>query len=205
MSGERLYLNTVTDRLWHAVHVLGITLLVLSGFNIHFAGSFDVLGSVERAVRWHNAVGVVVSIDWGIWFLYNLFSARIRFYLPGRDDLPAGIAKQAGYYLFGIFRGEDAPYPASPTRKFNPIQKWIYLAVMGGLVPFQIGTGAYMLWAVTSAERLGEETMFLLSVTHTAVSFLSAAFIIAHVYLATTGKNLASHFRLMITGWHEAE
>ena len=205
MSHERFYLNTAIDRLWHVVHAIGVLLLVLSGFNIHFAESFNVLGTMERAVRWHNVVGVVVCIDWGVWLLYNLFSSRIRFYVPGRDELPEGVLRQVGFYAQGIFRGEPHPFPATPARKFNPIQKWAYLAVMFIVMPFQIVTGAFLLWTVTNAERLGEEAMFLLSVSHTIAAFFTAVFLIAHVYLATTGAKPSTYFRLMVSGWHEPD
>jgi thiosulfate reductase cytochrome b subunit len=205
MSHERFYMNTLIDRVWHAAHALGILMLVLSGFNIHYAESFNVLGSMERAVRFHNVVGVVVCIDWGIWLLYNFFSSRFRFYLPGRDELPAGVLKQVNFYLRGILRGEERPFPATPERKFNPLQKWAYLGVMFIVVPFQIATGIIMLWAVTNAERLAENKMFFLSVSHTVAAFFSAIFVIAHIYLATTGKKPTTYFKLMITGWHDPE
>jgi len=205
MSKERFYIHSRLDRAWHMVHALGVVVLILSGFNIHFAGSFNILGSMDRAVRIHNVVGLAVSLDWAIWFMYNLFSTRIQFFVPGKDELPKGVFRQAAYYIQGIFTGEKSPYPTSPTRKFNPLQKWTYFGIMFGLVPFQITTGLYMLWAVTFVKELGPHMMFILSVTHTIVAFLTTSFVVGHIYLATTGKKPSSHFKQMLTGWHEPE
>ncbi|MDD5306286.1 MAG: cytochrome b/b6 domain-containing protein [Deltaproteobacteria bacterium] len=203
MTTERIYVATLVDRIWHWIHVVGILILILSGLNIHFTREFNVLGSVEHAVKIHNVTGVLVSIDWAVFLLYNLFTRRIRYYLPNRDDLLSGILRQARFYLFGIFRGEEPPFEVSVDRKFNPLQKWTYLGIMGLVVPFQIASGLYMLHVLTTVTVQAGHERYLIFMLHTVATFLSAVFVIIHVYLATTGEKPSSHFELMITGYHE--
>ena len=42
-----------------------------------------------------------------------------------------------------------------------------------------------------------------ISILHTAGAFLIVVFLIGHLYLATTGKSIYSHFMMMINGYHE--
>jgi thiosulfate reductase cytochrome b subunit len=199
------YLATAIDRLWHWIHALGILLLILSGFNIHFARYFNPLGTFENAVAIHNFVGLIVVFDWGLWILYNLFSRRISFYLPNGDDFLSGIFKQAKYYLSGIFLNNRAPFPIRPSRKFNPLQKWTYLVIMAVLAPFEIVTGLYMLYMIEGWGNFIGSQVRIISILHTIGAFMAAIFLAAHIYLATTGKKPYSHFIMMITGYHEPE
>jgi thiosulfate reductase cytochrome b subunit len=203
VTTERTYLATLVDRIWHLVHVIGILVLILSGLNIHFTREFNVLGSVEHAVRIHNVTGVLVSFDWGVFLLYNLFTRRIRYYLPTGDDMIGGIIRQARFYLIGIFEGACSPFPVNADRKFNPLQKWTYLGIMGLVVPFQIASGLYMLHVLTTNQVQAGHERYLIFMLHTLATFLSAVFVIIHVYLATTGERVSTHFKLMLTGYHE--
>jgi len=39
-----------------------------------------------------------------------------------------------------------------------------------------------------------------ISILHTVLGYLFVAFIVAHIYLATTGHTVFAHFKMMITG-----
>lgn len=207
MTGNKnkIYLATAIDRLWHWVHALGIVALILTGFNIHFVKEFNIFGSMEQAVRLHNIIGLVVTFDFGLWFIYNLVTFRIKYYLPNREDVPVGMFKQALYYGYGIFAGKPHPFHTDESRKFNPLQKLTYLGIMTALVPFQIVTGLYLLAMVSGWTPIIDSRMMFLSIAHTIVAFFATAFLIGHVYLATTGKKPHSLFVFMITGWHDRE
>ncbi len=200
----KVYLATIVDRAWHWIHALGIVLLVLTGMNIHFADTFGVL-SFESAVELHNIVGIVVSFDWGLWFFYNLFSLRFRFYLPSRDELPPGLLKQAMYYGYGIFMGREHPFHINSRRKFNPLQKLSYLGVMFVLVPFQIVTGLFLYSMFTGYSVYDSNLSMLFSLVHYLGAIIAACFVMAHVYLTTTGHQPLSLLQFMITGWHDDE
>ena len=40
---------------------------------------------------------------------------------------------------------------------------------------------------------------------HTVGAFMTLLFLIAHVYLTTTGHTPTSHIKAMITGWEEVD
>ena len=46
---------------------------------------------------------------------------------------------QGRYYAFGVFKGEETPYPATAREKFNPLQKFSYIAVQFILTPIMSG------------------------------------------------------------------
>jgi thiosulfate reductase cytochrome b subunit len=203
MKSRGLYLATVTDRIWHAVHALGMVGLILSGFNIHFSRYFNPFMTFENAVRVHNIIGLVVTFDWGLWLLYNLNSKRIKYYLPDKSDMPRGMLWQAQYYLYGIFNKAPNPFPVSHWRKFNPLQKWTYIGIMAVLIPFEIITGLYMLYMIQGWGSFVGSNLRIVSILHTIGAFCATAFLFVHLYLATTGKKLFSHYLFMITGFHE--
>ena len=167
MSTEkRFYLVTVIERLWHWIHAACIVLLVLTGFNIHFAETFNIFGSFETAVTAHNIIGLVVTFDFALWFAYTLFTRRYSFYVPIKDDMPAGMIKQAMFYMLGIFQGKPHPFPVTPKRKFNPLQKWTYVGIMFGLIPLMIVTGLYLYFMVTGVVAFNGMHAYVLSIIH---------------------------------------
>jgi thiosulfate reductase cytochrome b subunit len=74
------------------------------------------------------------------------------------------------------------------------------------LLPLQILTGALM-WGVQqwpeAAGALGG--LPFLAPFHTLVAWLFASFIVAHVYLTTTGATPLEAIRGMVTGYEEVE
>jgi len=206
MIPNKIYLATFVDRIWHWIHAVGVILLILSGFEIHFVEKFPIFEDLAQAVRWHNIIGLIVTFDWGLWFFYNLLSGRFsRYYRPNRDDLPAGMIRQGMFYGMGIFKGEPHPFPVGETRKFNPLQKWTYLGVMAILVPFQIITGLYLYTIVIGVIPFDGSSALPVSVLHNVGAFFSAMFVISHIYLGTTGHKPWDQFRFMITGYHDDE
>ncbi len=202
-QSEKYLMATSVDRFWHWIHAVGVLLLIVSGFSIHFSKYLGGFIAFDMAVKIHNLVGLIVAFDWGLWLIYNIFSKRLAYYMPNRDDLPSGIIKQARYYLHGIFRKNKPPFPTRPSRKFNPLQKWTYLAVMVVLVPFEIITGLYMLLLIKGWSSFIDSNVKLVSILHTIGAFGAVIFLIGHIYLATTGDKPYSYFMTMITGYHK--
>ncbi len=201
---NKVYLATRSERVGHWINAGGFVLLVLSGLNIHFAREFDFFGSLAAAVAVHELTGVVVSINYLFWWIYMVGSRRIRFYVPGRDDLLAGVVRQGRYYLLGIFRGAPHPFEEGEKRKFNPLQKWTYLGVMTVLLPVQAITGIALFVVVHRWQDATSAQLRLLGVAHTGFAVLLTAFLLGHLYLATTGPTPWAHFRMMFTGWADA-
>ncbi len=203
MTKSKVYLVTPMERAGHWINAIGIILLALSGFNIHFAREFDIFGSLGAAIAIHNVVGVIVSIGWVGWLIYMIATRRIRYYLPNREDLIPGMIKQARFYLVGIFRGEPHAFEESKERKFNPLQKWAYLGVMGGMLPAQAITGLALLYFIENWTQFSSGLVGILGILHTILGIFLTAFLIAHIYLATTGETPVQHLKMMFTGWSE--
>ncbi len=200
---KRVYLHPVPVRIWHWVHALGILLLVLTGFQLRFADHLHWI-SFRTAVVVHAWIGILVSLDFLLWLGYYLGTGKIRVYLPRAYDLLKGAWKQARYYAYGIFVGEENPFHPEPENKFNALQKMTYLAIMGLLVPLQVITGILLLNTGKFAgiiEALGG--LKVVDAVHVVLFYVFAAFIIAHFYLASLGPTFWSHFKAMITGWEE--
>ena len=203
MKMNRVYLATKSERAGHWINAVGFTLLALSGFNIHFAKEFNVFGTFSVAVFIHNVVGIVVSINYLLWWVYTIGRGRIRFFIPNRDDMPAGLIKQAKFYLFGIFKNAPHPFEEGVSRKFNPLQKWTYLGVMTVLLPIQVGTGLALFYLIHHWSGPGMAIANRLGVAHTIFAILGSAFLLGHIYLATTGDTPWAHFKMMFTGYAE--
>lgn len=201
----RLYLHPPLERLWHAVHTLAILALIVTGFFIRYP-EIASLGSYHVPVVLHNVCGVVVVADYVLWIFYLFFSGRLQHYLPKHRDLLWGIVNQAFYYGLWIFQGKPHPYHASEDEKFNPLQKWAYIAVMFGMMPLLGLTGIVLLapsefpWLLDKVGGLG-----LISRAHALLAFAATAFLVSHVYLATTGSTVFDAFVSMVTGWVNEE
>jgi thiosulfate reductase cytochrome b subunit len=198
---KRVYLATRSERAGHWINAVGFVLLTLSGFNVHFAREFNVFGTLTAAIAVHDVVGIVVSINYVLWWFHAVGTRRIRFYLPDGDDLAEGVMRQARYYLVGIFRGAPHPFAEGETRKFNPLQKWTYLGVMVVLLPVQVLTGLALFFVIQRWQDAGPAYLGVLGVTHTAFAILLTVFLLGHVYLATTGDTPWAHFKMMFTGY----
>ncbi len=205
---QYIYLQPTPVRLWHWLNALGFIALILSGIQIRFPDVVNIFGSYRAAIELHNTAGIVVSISFCLWLTYYLIVSRklVKLYVPTRDDLSGGLARQMLFYFFNYFRGKPNPHHATPEAKFNPMQKSAYLVIMMVLVPLVILSGILLL-------NLGplRELVLLLGGLKMVVGahFLLAcclvAFLFTHVYLATLGQTPFAYFKPMWTGWEEVE
>jgi thiosulfate reductase cytochrome b subunit len=177
-------------------------MLGLTGFEIH--GSFSFFG-YRQAVGIHNtaATAFIVLIVFAIF--WHLTTGEWRQYIPTRKNLKA----QLDYYIFGIFR--NAPHPTRKTvlSKLNPLQKLVYAALKVLVIPVMVVSGLlYMYYRYPQrygVEGLNIEHLGYIAVLHTAGAFLLVAFVIAHLYLITTGRTITSNLKAMVTGYEEFE
>ena len=200
---RRIYLHPVPVRIWHWIHALGILFLVLTGIQIRFADYF-ILVPLKKAVELHNIVGLIVALDFLLWFTFYVFTGRIRTYFPSAEELIIGGFRQAMYYGYGIFRGDPNPFHPTPENKFNPMQKMAYLFIMLFFIPIQILTGL-LLWNIKGYQQIINFMggVKIVDTIHVLLFFFFASFICAHFYLATLGHTPWAHFKAMITGWEE--
>ncbi len=188
------YIYRGFERFWHWSQALLILFLAFTGFEIH--GTYSLMG-FENVVRWHNiaAWAFIILIIFAIF--WHFVTGEWKQYIPTTHYIKA----QFEYYISGIFRG--APHPTHKTvyNKFNPIQRLIYLGLKMVILPLQVITGFIYMFYVYPDNPIQVGGLGITALVHTAMAFVLIAFVIAHVYLTTTGDTPLSSIRAMITGW----
>jgi thiosulfate reductase cytochrome b subunit len=162
------------------------------------------LFSFKHVVAVHNVLAAVLVINAALSLFYHLASGEIRQYLPRPYGFFDQAIVQAKFYLRGIFKREAHPFEKTREKKLNPLQQVTYFGILNVLLPLQVVTGALM-WGAQRwpqyAEPLGG--LPVLAPVHSLVAWLFAAFIVAHVYLTTTGHAALAGIRAMMDGWDE--
>ncbi|MEN8137824.1 MAG: cytochrome b/b6 domain-containing protein [Bacteroidota bacterium] len=188
------YIYRSFERFWHWSQALVIFFLALTGFEIHCA--YEIFG-FKNAVEWHNAAGwaflvlIIFAIFW------HFVTGEWKQYIPTTKLIGA----QINYYIVGIFKG--APHPTHKTiyNKFNPLQRLIYLGLKILVIPVQVFTGFAFLYYIYPDSFWHTEGLEYTALLHTFGAFVLIAFVIAHVYLTTTGHKPTESIIAMLTGW----
>jgi thiosulfate reductase cytochrome b subunit len=195
----------VYERLWHWLQTFAIVALLFTGLVIHRPDTFG-LFSFRGVVLVHNILAGILVVNAGLSLFYHLASGEIRQYIPRPVGFFDQALLQAKYYLKGIFRGEPHPFEKTPGTKLNPLQQVTYFGILNLLLPLMMLTGILM-WG---AERWPEFSdwiggLTVLGPVHSGVAWMLAAFIVAHVYLTTTGPEPLSSLQGMMFGTEEVE
>lgn len=202
-TGEKLYLYSLWLRVWHGINALCIIALIYSGLSLHYSARSLFLMNFESAVNLHNLSGVIVSLNYFVFVLGNLFTKNGKYYRVKTRGLVKRVKKQAMYYLQGMFNGEEPPFPVSEKRKFNPLQKYSYIIVMYLFVPGVIITGFALLYPETIIDQVFQVSgVMLTAVLHSIIGFFIFIFLLVHLYVASLGKSPLNSYKSIITGWH---
>lgn len=196
---ERIYIFKAFERIWHWSQAALIIFMMLTGFEIH--GSYSNFG-FERAVNYHTIAAWSLVGLWIMAIFWHLTTGEWRHYIPTTEKMVA-IAK---FYSSGIFKHEPHPFKPSASQKHNPLQRLTYLLVLTLLSPLIWVTGwLYLFYADWSAWGLSALQLEWVAMGHTIGAFLMLAFLISHLYLATTGHKITSQVKAMITGYEDVE
>jgi thiosulfate reductase cytochrome b subunit len=202
---EPVYMYAVYERFWHWLQTSAILLLIVTGLIIHRP---DMLGafSFPYIVIVHNVLAAILVLNAALALFYHLASGEIKQYIPRPYGFFDQAIVQARYYLRGIFNHDAHPFEKTPQKKLNPLQQITYFGILNVLLPLQILTGALM-WSAQSFPQIAGALggLPLLAPFHSLVAWAFAAFIIAHVYLTTTGPEPLAGIRAMMLGWDEVE
>ena len=197
---EKIYVFKAFERFWHWSQAFLIIGLLVTGFEVH--GSYRLLG-FERAVNLHTSLAWSLVGLWVFAIFWHFTTGEWRQYIPTLQKVDAIIK----YYAFGIFTNAPHPFKATRLKKHNPLQRLAYLGVMLFIGPLLWITGWLYLfhdqWAAWGLDRylsLAEVAFF-----HAVAAFMMLLFLIAHLYLVTTGHTPTAHIRAMITGWEETD
>lgn len=199
MSSQLFY--SPYERLWHWLQATVILLLIATGLSIHWPDWFAWMG-FDRAVRIHNALGFLLVANAFLGMFYYVTTGTIRQHVPEMRDFTTLAVRQISYYVRGMFRGEPHPLEKTPVRRLNPLQQLTYLTILNVLLPLQIVTGLLM-WSGQrwpgAVEAVGG--LPVLAMIHSLGAWLFAAFLIAHVYLTTTGTTPLANLKAMVLGY----
>lgn len=189
----KIYLYTRFERLWHWLQAVMVTLLLVTGLEIH--GTYTLMG-FQNAVSLHNFVG----LSWLIMFAFFVFwlftTGEWKQYIPTTKKLFSVVR----YYCLGIFKGEPHPVQKSKGAKHNPLQRLAYLGISAMLLPAMMVTGLLYYLYNDIPQWI---PLDILAGVHTLFALFLLNFLIVHLYMTTTGHSLFSHISGMITGWEE--
>jgi thiosulfate reductase cytochrome b subunit len=202
---KKIYMYTLYERIWHWLQTLAITLLAFTGLIIHKPEMFGIF-SFQGVVLVHNILAGTLAANAILALFYNLVSGDIQRFMPEPRGFFNQMVLQAKFYLNGIFKGEEHPFEKTRTKRLNVLQKITYLGILNVLLPLQGLTGILM-WGVSRWPEIANSLGGLpfLAPFHTLVAWTFVAFIIAHVYLTTTGHTPIAGIKSMIVGWDDVE
>lgn len=199
MTTRRVMIFSRFERFWHWSQMALIFILLLSGFGLH---GFHNLLDFKTAVQVHTIAALVLVMLWVFAIFWHLTTGTWRHYVPTSN----GLLQVARFYAYGIFKGEHHPYHKAYWRKHNPLQALAYLGLKLVLFPaIWISGIAYLFYFVWSSIPGASGLLATVALIHTAVAFAIVVFIIAHVYLLTTGHSFREHVRPMINGFDEVD
>jgi len=202
MATEKIYFYPLWLRIWHGFNALGIITLIFTGILMQSSNQSTGI-DFKLLINLHNLAGVIVTISYFVFFIGNMVSGNGRYYLIKLKGFFSRPVKQAYYYAWGMFHGMKAPFPLTEKRKFNPLQKYIYVFVMYLVLPGVIITGFALLFPEVIIDELyGISGVFLTAVFHSALGFFISIFLIIHLYVASIGKSPLDNFKGIINGWH---
>ncbi len=193
---KKVYIYRRFERFWHWTQTLLILTLALTGFEIH--GTYHLMG-FEKAVLVHdNAaftyMGLLILI-----FFWLFITGEWRMYMPTKKH----IFDQIEYYIHGIFHNAEHPTKKTMYHKFNPLQQGTYFALDFIILPVMVVSGAFYIFFGDSLKYHNGYAIEPIAYIHVAGAFLLLGFVIAHVYLTTTGYKPLSAIKAMVTGWEE--
>jgi len=204
MQVNKLYLYPVWVRLWHVTNALMCLILILSGISMQYSNPDYPFIRFDLAVSMHNISGIILTVSYLMFFIGNWSTSNGKHYKIRIRGLIHSLIRQARYYAFGIFKGENPPYPVSKEMKFNPLQKFTYALTMYVFVPLVFITGWALLFpGMIITNFLGFGGILLTSLLHVTSGFLISLFLIIHLYFCTFGHSPSSNFKSMIDGYHE--
>ena len=202
---KKVYMYSVYERLWHWLQTFVILLLLFTGLIIHRPDTFGIF-SFRYVVLVHNILAVILAANAALALFYHLVSGEIRQYMPRPRGFFDQAIEQAIFYIRGIFQGAGHPFEKTQEKKLNPLQQITYFGILNVLLPL-IGITGILMWGSQYipeiSARIGGLTY--LAPIHTMLAWLIASFIVAHVYLTTTGPTPLAAINAMMVGWDEVE
>jgi len=194
----KVYIYKIFERFWHWTQALLILFLAMTGFEIH--GYYELFG-YKSAVYYHDnaAWAFLILIVFAIFWHFT--TGEWKNYIPTTKL----IKEQIQYYITGIFKGAEHPTNKLVYNKFNPLQRIIYLGLKIMVIPVMVLSGFAYMYLNYPNQNFQLESLDVVAAIHTMGAFFLIMFVIAHIYLTTTGHKPMSSIKAMITGWEEMD
>lgn len=208
---KRIYLHTLTIRLWHWINATIVILLTITGVQLRAPGTEAIPKSIglwfpdyTTAVLIHKFAGFALTASFVFWLVYIIVSGSfLKHYMFRISDI-ALMGRQARFYVIGVFKGEKNPFTATPLGKFNPLQKMTYGIVMPVVLLALIVSGILfsdIFYFRNAIESCGGIRM--LDAIHVIAAYLCLLNFSVHLYMTTMGHHLLDHIKAMIVGYEE--
>lgn len=194
------YIYSMAIRIGHWLNAIAVVALFITGFAMHWGGPKHALGEI------HNMFGLMMVFTYGTFVIHEIVTMDIKQFIGNDWELKVGIGRQALYYGMGIFQRKENPSHMTRGNRLNPMQKLAYFKIMFLLAPLVVVSGFLLMRPDICAPIIayfGLENMKVIFITHLIGAFGMLAFVLGHVYLATTGDTVGQHFEVMITGYHK--
>lgn len=202
----RIYLLPLWIRIWHWTNALLIITLTITGVSLHFADPKLPLVEFSLAARIHDVAGISLVVLYVFFVIANIVTGNWWQYVPKPPGVLERCKVQARWYLIGMFKGEPHPYRVSEEANFNALQAISYWMIMYAVLPVMLLTGIIFLLPELAPDRFfGFDGLLPVAILHYITGAIIVMFMIAHIYLGTTGQTATSMFKTMITGWHVHE
>ena len=187
------------ERFWHWSQMALIFTLLFSGAAIY--GVNSLMGFAD-AVTLHTWAALILIALWLFAVFWHLTTGQWRHYMPTTKNF----VQVVRFYAYGIFKGEHHPYRKTYLRKHNPLQAVTYLLVKLAIFPAIWLSGiAYLLVSFGIGGFLNDIGLGNIALVHVSAAIAICVFIIAHIYLLTTGHSFVEHVKPMITGYDDVE
>jgi thiosulfate reductase cytochrome b subunit len=202
---QKIYFYPIWIRVWHMINAIMCLLLIITGMSMQYSSINYPFIRFDKAIAWHNFGGISLSLNYFIFFIGNLIYSNGHHYKLAWNGLGKRLLLQFTYYAGGIFKENKPPFPINIERKFNPLQQFSYVITMYGFVPLLIISGLILLFpGIVVNDFLGSKGLFMTDLVHVISGFIISLFMITHIYFCTIGLKISSHFKAIITGYHES-
>ncbi len=200
---EKIYLYPVWIRFWHWFNAVLCLLLILTGISMQYSDPSYPIIRFDWSVSIHNIAGILLAMSYVGFLIGNMVTTNGKHYIF-RKGIIKNLILQARYYAFGIFKGENPPFPITKEHKFNPLQKFSYIFIMHIIIPLVTITGIMLLFPeIISMEFFGNMALHITDIIHVIMGFFVSLFLIVHIYFCTIGHTPLSNFKGMFNGYHE--
>ena len=200
---KRIYLHPLPLRLWHWVNTLLVLALLVTGFSIRLKGVAD-LGANSTLLLLHRYLGWAMIACWLFWLAHGIASGGLKRHYALRRRDGSGMLRQAVYYLFSMFRGEENPFRPTPEAKFNALQKLAYGAVMWiFMVALALSGVLFSDVRIFRTSLVLWNGVRLLEAIHVVAAYVVGLYVIVHIYMASLGPTWFSHTKEMIVGYEQ--